>query len=149
MLDNVPNRPSKFRTKNWVEIKDESGGTYNTIAQNKFKKTMLKSILCHYSETGNITVNNTASADADANNTNKKGTFENCAPFTDFVIEIKNKQKDNARHIHMVNPMYNVIEHSDNYSKIPESLCQYYKDIPTVNDDGDIIGFNGTNATDS
>ena len=29
LLDNTSNQPSKFRTKNWVEINDESRGTYN------------------------------------------------------------------------------------------------------------------------
>ena len=29
LLDNTSNEPSKFRTKNWVEINDESRGTYN------------------------------------------------------------------------------------------------------------------------
>ena len=30
LLDNAPNQPTKFRTKNWVEINDDSRGTYNT-----------------------------------------------------------------------------------------------------------------------
>ena len=30
LLDNTPNQPSKFRTKNWVEINDDSRVTYNT-----------------------------------------------------------------------------------------------------------------------
>ena len=29
-LDNTPNQLIKFRTKNWVEINDDSRGTYNT-----------------------------------------------------------------------------------------------------------------------
>ena len=29
LLDNKQNQPTKFRTKNWVEINDESRGTYN------------------------------------------------------------------------------------------------------------------------
>ena len=29
LLDNTPNQPSKFETKNWVEINDESRRTYN------------------------------------------------------------------------------------------------------------------------
>ena len=45
LLDNAPNQPSKFRTKNWVGINDESRGTYITGAQIKFKTTMLKSSL--------------------------------------------------------------------------------------------------------
>ena len=40
--------PSKFKTKNWVEINDESRGTYNVNSQIKFKTTMLKSSLCDY-----------------------------------------------------------------------------------------------------
>ena len=62
---------------------------------------MLKSSLCDYSVAcilvkGTITVNNTASADADVNNTNKKVIFKNCAPFTNCISEIKNTQVDNA-----------------------------------------------------
>ena len=29
MFDNTPNPPSKFRTRNWVKISDESRVTYN------------------------------------------------------------------------------------------------------------------------
>ena len=29
LIDDTSNQPSKFRTKNWVEINDESRGTYN------------------------------------------------------------------------------------------------------------------------
>ena len=28
LLDNASNQPSKFRTRNWVEINDEQRGTY-------------------------------------------------------------------------------------------------------------------------
>ena len=28
LLENIPNQPTKFRTKKWVEINDESRGTY-------------------------------------------------------------------------------------------------------------------------
>ena len=46
-------------------------------------------------------------------------------------------------------PMYNLIEYSDNYSKTSGSLWQYCKDIPAVNNNGNIVDFNGANATDS
>ena len=48
-LDNTPNQPSKFRTKNWVEITDDSLGTYNTNSQIKFKIKMLNLSLSDYS----------------------------------------------------------------------------------------------------
>ena len=37
LLDNTPNQTTKFRTKNWVEINDDSHETYNTYSQIKFK----------------------------------------------------------------------------------------------------------------
>ena len=42
LLDNTPNQTPKFGTKNWVEINDNSCGTYNTNSQIKFKITVLK-----------------------------------------------------------------------------------------------------------
>ena len=75
-----------------------------------FKTTMLKSSLYDYSDAsilvkGNITVNNKAAADADANNTNKKVIFKNCALFTGCISEINNTQVDNAKYIDIVLPM--------------------------------------------
>ena len=115
---------------------------------------MPKSSLCDYSDAyilvkRTITVNNTAAADADANNTNKKVIFKNCAPFTNCISKINNTQIDNAEYIDIVMPMYNLIEYSDNYSKTSGSLWQYCKDIPAVNNNGDIVNFNGDNDTDS
>ena len=46
-------------------------------------------------------------------------------------------------------PMYNLKEYSDNSSKTSGTLWQYFKDIPAVNNNGDIVDFNGANATDS
>ena len=44
--------------------------------------------------------------------------------------------------------MYN-LEYNDNYSKTSGSLSQYCKDIPAVNNNDNIIIFNGTTDTDS
>ena len=49
LLDNTPNQPTKIRTKNWVEINDDAGGTYNQDSQIKFKTSMLRSCLYGYS----------------------------------------------------------------------------------------------------
>ena len=154
LIDDAPNQPPKFRTKNWVEINDESRGTYNVNSQIKFKTTMLKSSLCDYSDAyilvkGTITVTNTAAADADANNTNKKVIFKNCAPFTNCISEINNTQVDNAKDIDIVMPMYNLIKYSDNYAKTSGSLWQYCLDIPAVNMNNEIVDFTINNRTDS
>ena len=49
LLNSAWNEPTKFRTKNWVEINDESRGTY-TCDDIKFKTTMLRSNLCDYAD---------------------------------------------------------------------------------------------------
>ena len=41
LLEDSSSKTSKFRTRNWVEINDESRGTYNDDKQIKFKTTML------------------------------------------------------------------------------------------------------------
>ena len=46
---NASNQPSKFRRRTWVEINDESSGTY-TSNSIKFKTTMLRSNLCDYAD---------------------------------------------------------------------------------------------------
>ena len=98
---------------------------------------------------GNITVNNTAAEGAAANNFNKKVIFKNCSPVTSCANKINNTQIDNADYIDIAMPMYNLIEYSNNYSKTCGSLCQYCKEIPTVNNEGNIVDFDGANATDS
>ena len=49
LLDNILNQPTKYNTKNRVEINDEARGTYNTASQVNFETSMLKSNLCGYS----------------------------------------------------------------------------------------------------
>ena len=127
LLDDASNKTSKFKTKNWVEVNDDSRGIYNVGSQIKFKTAMLKSSLCDYSDAhihvrGTITVNNTAVEGAAANNNNKKIIFKNCTPFTNCISEINNTDLDNAKDLDIVIPVYNLIEYSDNYSKTSGSL---------------------------
>ena len=152
--DNTLNQPSKFRTRNWIEINDEPRRAYNVNSQIKFKTTMLKSSLCDYSNAyifvkGTISVNNTAAQGAAVNNNNKKVIFKNCAPFTNCINEINNTQIDNAKDIDIVMPMYNLTEYCNNYAKTTGSLWQYCKDISARNANDDIVIFADGNTTDS
>ena len=129
MLDNTLNQPSKFRTKHWVEINDESRGAYDTNSQIKCKTITLKSSLCDCNDkymlvSGYITVNNIATDNADLNNANKKVIFKNCAPFTNCISEINNTQVGSAKDIGIVMPMHNLIEYNDNYLKTSGSFWQ-------------------------
>ena len=140
LIDDASNQPSRFRTKSWVEINDESRGTYNVNSQIKFKTTMLKSSLCDYSDVyilvkGKITSTGAGddAAARQADERDKSVAFNNCAPFTNYMREINNTQVDNAKDINIVMPMYNLIEYSDNYAKTSGSLWQYFRDEPDDN----------------
>ena len=147
---NASNQPSKIRTRNWVEINDESRGTY-TSNDIKFKTTILRSNLYDYADAyihvkGTITIAGAGNDDATkrADERDKAVTFKNCliiyvcivyftSPFTKCISKINNTDIDNAQNIDIVMPMYNLIEYSDNYSKTSGSLWQYYKDDPNNN----------------
>ena len=86
------------------EINDNIIGAYSPNKEIRFKTAILRSSLCDFSDAyiivkENITVNNTAAAGADANNTNKKVIFKNCAPFAKCISKINNTQIDNAEYI--------------------------------------------------
>ena len=139
LIDDASNQPSKFRTKNWVEINYESRGKYKVNSQIKFKTTMLKSSLCDYSDAyilvkGKIAITGRG-ADAAARQADERDkgvAFKNCAPFINCISEINNTQVDNAKDIDIVMPMYNLIEYSDNYAKTSGSLWQYYREVTST-----------------
>ena len=79
------------RTKNWVEINDDTRGMFNTWSQIKFKTSMLKSRLCDYSDPyilakGPIIIVQVL-APAEPKN-GKEVVFKNCASLTDCASEI-------------------------------------------------------------
>ena len=141
LLGNTPNQPTKFRKKNWLEINDYARGKYNTNSQIEFKTSMLKFSLCDYSDayilvSETITITGVGAGDAvkRLDERNKGVILKNCAPSTDCVSEVNNTQiKKYSKYLDVVLPMYNLIEYSDNYSKISGSLWQYYRDYPNDN----------------
>ena len=130
LLDSSSNEPSKFRTRNWIKISDDSRGTY-TDPDIKFKTTILTSNLCDYADAyilvrGTITITG-AGADAaarQADERNKSLIFKYCAPFTKCISRINNAEIDTAQNINIVKLMYNLIDYSDNCSKHLE-VCEY------------------------
>ena len=112
LINDASSQPSKFRTKNWVKINNESRGTYSVTSQIKFKATMLKSSLCNYGDAfilvkGKIKIDGDG-ADATAKRADERNmgvVFKNCAPFINYTTEINNTQVYNARDIDIVMPM--------------------------------------------
>ena len=77
--------------------------------------------------TGDITV----AADDDTH-----VAFKNCTPFSLYKTEIIHVFIDEANHIYIATPMYNLTEYSDNYSDTSGSLWQFKRDkVPANNAD--------------
>ena len=96
---------------------------------------MVRSSLCHYTDAHilvKVTIKISGAADdaaaRRAQERNKGVIFKKCAPFTKCISKINETKIDNAQYIDIVMAIYNLIEYSDNYSKTPGSLWQYYKD---------------------
>ena len=94
-------------------IYSEWKGNYSHENPIKFLTSSLESSLRNYSDayilvTGKITVVN--------GDDNTKFAFRNCAPFRKCRTEISETFIDEAEHINITMPMYNLIEYSDNCS---------------------------------
>ena len=119
LLNDSNNENSKFATKKWYIIDNESKGNYSHHNPIKFLTKSIESSLCDYSDayilvTGNI---NVTGGDA-----NTKVAFKNCVPFRKCRTERNETFVDDAKHINIAMPMYNLIGYSDNYSDTSGSL---------------------------
>ena len=109
MLYNTPNYPSKFKTRNRVEINDDARGTYKTNSQINFKTTISNSSLWDYSHAyklveGTITVV-WLEPDIAAKATNRgdrQTIIKNCTLFTDCISEINNTEINNAKNLNVL-----------------------------------------------
>ena len=119
LLNGSANENSKFTTKKWYIIGSEAKGNYLPDNEIKFLASSLELSLCDYSDayilvTGNITVT--------GGNANTRVAFRNCTRFQKCRIEINETFVDDAQHINIAMPMYNLIEYSNNYSDTSGSL---------------------------
>ena len=104
LLDDASNQPPKFRTKNWVEINDESRGGFTTGSDILFKTTILRSSLGYYADPY-ILVNWTRTITRAGDNATarradkrKKGViFKNCALFIKCISKINDTEIDMLR----------------------------------------------------
>ena len=69
------------------------------------------------------------------NNAATQVVFKNCPPFEKCRTEINETFIDEATHINITMPMYNLIEYSVNYSDTSGSLWHFKIDEITINGD--------------
>ena len=133
LLNSSDNENSKFASKKWYVIDSESKGNYSGKNEIKFLTSSSESNIRDFSDayillTGNI---NVTGGDA-----NTKVAFKNCAPSRKCRTERNETFVDDAQHINIAMPMYNLIEYSDNYSDTSGSLWHFKKD--EIEDNADL-----------
>ena len=121
------NQSSKFVTRIWNIINDQSNlsnGEGNEIICNT---EVLKSILCDYNNAYILVRSDITVTEAPAT----KVVFKNCAPFVKCIIKIEGTTIDDAEDLDLFMIMYNLIKYSSNYFKATGSLWFYSKDEAT------------------
>ena len=107
LLDNQTTQPSRFKTKNWIEINYDRHGAYDK-KNLKFKTTRLNASLCDYNDTYRLAEGRITAVGQGADGNDKEVVFQNCAPFTSCISKINNAEVDNAKDLDIVMPMYNL-----------------------------------------
>ena len=125
MVNSSENEYSKFAAKKWYIVDTESKGKYSHENPIQFLKSKLESSLFNYSDTYVLVAGNINVARAD-NNT--KVVLKKCAPFRKSRTEINDTFIDEAEHINIAMPMYNLIVYTDNYSDTSGSLWGFKRD---------------------
>ena len=106
---------SKFVTTKWIEVNDLSGAQYSTDKNIRFKNPILKSDLCDYNDAYIAVVKRTLNIGVDGNNMSQKGVvFKGNVPFRSCMSKINNISIGNAEDLHIIMPMYNLLEYNDN-----------------------------------
>ena len=114
---------------------------------------MLRSNLCHYSDAyilvkGTITVNGILNgAENEILRRNRPLILKNNAPFVSCMTKTNKEFIEDADDLDIVMPMYNLLECSKNYRKTIGSLCNYYRD--ELSDDNNPNNFPNTNVVNS
>ena len=130
LLDNIPDKIPRFIPKKWIEVHDQSGETYNTNKQIRFKTSMLRSDLCDFSDAyvvvkGIVTV---SADERDRDEMNRQVILKNNVPFISWISKINGVLVENVEDLDVVAPLYCLLKCSKNYSKTSASLWNYYRD---------------------
>ena len=123
LLNDSNSEESKFASQ-------ATQGKYDLNNSFKFEAESIKSSLSNYSDVFVlVTVDMTVNA---GNGTNV--TLKNCALFSTCKTEINDTFIDEANHIYIGMPMYNLTEYSDNYLDTSGSLWQFRRNKVSDND---------------
>ena len=131
LLGTTPDEVFRFITKKCVEVHDQPGNSedrYKLSRQIRFKTSILRSDLCDFSDAYIVVKGTITGADSNNDAYDKRLVLKNNAPFTSCISKINNTLIHNAEDLHVVMPMYNLLEYSKNYLKTTGRFPNYYRD---------------------
>ena len=104
LLGDASSEPSKFATRKWYVINDntdydEENKSGTTV---RLETKVIKSSLCDYSDAYILVTGDITATGGDANN---KDAFKNYAPFTKCIIHINDEHVDDADNLDIIMPM--------------------------------------------
>ena len=124
---------SKFATRKWNNVIDNSKSSYDATNEITYNTEILKSNLCDYNDVYILVRGDITAVAALATQV----AFKNCAPFSKCITKIDETITDGVWNLDLVIAMYNLIEYISKYSKTTGTLWFYSKD-KTVNFNADI-----------
>ena len=136
----------KFTTVKWIEIFDQSNGTYNKNKDIRFKTNQLRIDLCNFNDAYIVVTGKATATDAELPNNiapsqgifySRKVSFKNSAPFFNCTLKINSQLIEDAQALDIVIPMYNLLYYSKNFRKTTGSFWNYYPDMPKSSHHGD------------
>ena len=126
----------KFTTIKWIEIFDQSNGTYNKNKDIRFKTNQLRNDLCDFNDAYIVAIGKATATDPnpDDDNINYDRTIvlKNAGPSFTCVLKINNQLIEDAQDLDIVMPMYNLLIIPKMLEKQldPFGIMNYYPNIP-------------------
>ena len=105
---------SKFVTVKWNIVNDNWNSNYAAANEITYNTEILKSNVCDHNDAYILVIGDITVVAAPATQV----AFKNCAPFTKCITKIDGTIIDDAEDLDLVMPMYNLTEHSSNYSEV-------------------------------
>ena len=136
--DEIP----KFTTIKWIEIFDQSNGTYNPNKDIRFKTPQIRDDFCDFNDAYIVVTGKVNATNANVPpivNYSRSLSLKNSVPFFNCTSKINNQLIEDAQDLDIENPVYNLLYYTKNFRKTTGSFWNYYPDKPSS-------GYNNNNT---
>ena len=119
----------KLTTRKWIEIFDQSYGSYDGNKDIRFKTPQLRSDFCDFNDAYIVVTDKITATNPDPPagiNYSRNLAFKNFAPFFSSILKFNGNLIEDAQDLDVVMSMYNLLHYSKNFLKTTGSFWNYY-----------------------